>query len=258
MKISVFAKYQNAQNLVFKIENEAIEHGFSIDDKNPDIIIYLGGDGTFLRAIQNNIDRLDEVYFLGVNNGALGFFYDFKVDEIKTMFEMLANDLLECKCIDLLEGIIYTNEEDFPFYIFNELRVANSFSLLKCDVYINDEYFETFSGNELVISSSFGSTGLTKSIGGAVIDSNLSAIQIVPIAPLNSIVYTTFTNPLILSGDSTITINNFKNGGSVSFDCMGFEDSVKEINLKKSDLKVKVLYKKERNFVEMIKRSFIK
>lgn len=258
MKISVFAKYENAQNLVSKIENEAINYGFKIDDNNPDIIIYLGGDGTFLKAIQNNIDRLDDVYFLGINNGSLGFFYDFKIDELKTMFEMLTNDLLTCKAIDLLEGIINTKDDSFPFYIFNELRIANLFSLLKCDVYINDEFFESFSGNELVISSSFGSTGLTKSIGGAVVDSSLSTIQIVPIGPLNSIVYSTFSNPIILNDQSTITINNFINGGSVSFDCMGFEDSVKEITLKKSELKVKVLFKPERSFVEIIKRSFIK
>ena len=68
MKISIFSKYSNNQNIVETIKQEAMRFDFEIDDYNPDIIIYVGGDGTFLNAIQNNTVKIPVFPFVIFGN----------------------------------------------------------------------------------------------------------------------------------------------------------------------------------------------
>lgn len=258
MKISIFSKYSNNQNIVETIKQEAMRFDFEIDDYNPDIIIYVGGDGTFLNAIQNNIDRLDDVTFLGVNNGSLGFFYDFCVDEIDEMFEMLDAGLLKTRRINLMQGVLDSGVEQLEFYVFNEVRLASMTNILKCDIYIDEQHLETFVGNEVVISTSCGSTGLNRSIGGAIIDPRLDVYQITPIAPLNSKVYSTLNSPLIVPASSKIHIKNYVKEARLSFDYISLDDDVYNLDIYKSNLFVNVLVKPEKSFIENVKGCFIK
>ena len=41
------------ENVVKKVQSELEKMGFEYADSNPDIVISIGGDGTFLEAIQN-------------------------------------------------------------------------------------------------------------------------------------------------------------------------------------------------------------
>ena len=50
---------------------------FVCDPESPELIITIGGDGTFLRAIHRQFSRLNEVAFVGIHTGTLGFFTDY-------------------------------------------------------------------------------------------------------------------------------------------------------------------------------------
>ena len=59
MKIGVYFKDELSESelstlLITKIN----EYGFEFDNENPDVLIYVGGDGTLLRAINQQIDKL--------------------------------------------------------------------------------------------------------------------------------------------------------------------------------------------------------
>ena len=83
MKVTVFTS-PNRNDIDYKkhVISSLKEAGFIIDDKNPDICIHLGGDGTFLRSVHNYIDKLDKVKFVGLCIGTLGFFYDYQKDDL--------------------------------------------------------------------------------------------------------------------------------------------------------------------------------
>ena len=74
MKIGIFYKKEN-QEIIDLIIAEANKHHFEIDNNHPDVVFSIGGDGTFLRAVHKYIDALDEVRFVGINSGSLGFFF---------------------------------------------------------------------------------------------------------------------------------------------------------------------------------------
>ncbi|MDY0177820.1 MAG: hypothetical protein RBR85_01075, partial [Bacilli bacterium] len=218
----------------------------------------IGGDGTFLKAIQNNLDRLNDVCFLGINNGKLGYFYDYTVDEIQEALSDLDNGRLVEKSFSLLEGTVVCENETYDIAAVNEIKISSIYKTLECEVFINEEKLENFAGNGLIVSSQLGSTALNKSVGGAIIETGVPCLELTPIAPVTNNLISPLTNPLILKEDVDITIKGKFSDALVSFDNVLIEDRPLSINVKKSSLKVKILLKKNHSFIGSLKRSFIK
>ncbi|MFA5503219.1 MAG: NAD(+)/NADH kinase [Bacilli bacterium] len=259
MKISFFSVYKDRTTFVEnQISNLLNELEIDIDNQNPDVIICIGGDGTFLKAIQNNLDRLNDVCFLGINNGKLGYFYDYTVDEIQEALSDLDNGRLVEKSFSLLEGTVVCENETYDIAAVNEIKISSIYKTLECEVFINEEKLENFAGNGLIVSSQLGSTALNKSVGGAIIETGVPCLELTPIAPVTNNLISPLTNPLILKEDVDITIKGKFSDALVSFDNVLIEDRPLSINVKKSSLKVKILLKKNHSFIGSLKRSFIK
>lgn len=60
------------------------------DDQSPDIVFFIGGDGTFLRSIQDHINLLDDIIFIGIHTGTLGFFCEYGEEELADIIENLS------------------------------------------------------------------------------------------------------------------------------------------------------------------------
>lgn len=259
MKISIFSvnKEKNlfTEQQIGEILNDL---EIDIDDRNPDVIICIGGDGTFLKAVQRNLDFLDEVCFLGINNGKLGYFYDYDITQIREALSDLNSGRLDEQSFPLLEGTIVCENETYDIIAVNEIKISSVYKTLECDVFVNDEALEIFYGNGLVISSQLGSTALNKSVGGAIVDTSVPCIQLTPIAPVNNNLVNPLANPLILKDDVDILISGISGGALVSFDNVLIEDNPTHLNVRKSPMQVKILVKKDHSFIAKVKRSFIK
>lgn len=259
MKISIFnVKKENNIFVEHQIVDILNELEIDIDDRNPDVIICIGGDGTFLKAVQTNLDLLDEVCFLGINNGKLGYFYDYDISQIREALSDLNNGRLNEQSFPLLEGTVVCENETYDIVAVNEIKISSIYKTLECDVFINDEALETFYGNGLVISSQLGSTALNKSVGGAIVDTLVPCIQLTPIAPINNSLVSTLSNPLVLKDDVDILISSIQDGALVSFDNVLIEDRPIHLNVRKSPSRIKILLKKNHSFIAGVKRSFIK
>ena len=60
------------------------------DQENPDLVISVGGDGTMLMSIHQYLDQ--NVNFVGVHTGTLGFFTDYQKDEVFELVEAIKRD----------------------------------------------------------------------------------------------------------------------------------------------------------------------
>src|SRR5699024_6435523 len=69
------------------------------------------------------------------------------------------------------------------------------------------QHFERFRGDGICVSTPTGSTGYSKSIGGAVLHPGLKALQMTEIASLNNRVYRTLSSPLIIAEDEVINLD---------------------------------------------------
>ena len=59
---------------------ESLQNFFIYDEKNPDLVISIGGDGTILEAVHQYLNV--GCCFVGIHTGTLGFYTDYQIDEV--------------------------------------------------------------------------------------------------------------------------------------------------------------------------------
>ncbi len=181
---------------------------YAEDEKNPDTVFVIGGDGTFIYAVHQYIDQLDDVRFYGIHTGTLGFYTDFEDRD----FEAFMDVFLQKKWKEVYYPLLTCEAGDQTFYAINEIRIENAARSQEVDILINDEYFEKFRGTGLCICTQLGSTAYNRSLGGAVIQDGLDLIQITEIAGIHHSKCRSLDAPFVLKGDSRITLkaSNFR------------------------------------------------
>ena len=257
MKVALFIKQNIDENedlstlLISKIN----EFGFDFDQDYPDLVIVVGGDGTLLRAIHNYIDNVENISFVGIHEGSLGFACDYVASEIDQLFSDIRNGNVKVEELPLLEAEL----SDKTIYALNEIRIENPFHTLISDIYIDDEMLEKFRGNGLNVCSSFGSSGYNKSLGGAIIPTSLELMQLVEIAPISNKVYQTLNSPLVLSRDNEITLKgNFKDC-VVGYDHLTIDANGSDVvTIRISQKTIRLVYKKCHSYYAQLCNGFIK
>lgn len=256
MKFTIFSKADNEVSYVERLLLDACyKNGFSLDDENPDFVFVLGGDGTFLRAVHQYMDKIDQVKFVGIRCGTLGFFFQFEVGDIKDLIPLLVNGNYHDEAHRLIE--CHLNKK--IIYAINEIRFENPFHTLVCDVKINDQILETFHGNGLLVCSELGSAAYNKSLGGAVIAHDLDLLQLTEIATIQNNSYRSLGSSFILKHDTEITfIGNFENV-IVGYDHLTCHpNGSSDIRVTTSKKKIHMVYTKDYSFFNNLKRSFMK
>lgn len=188
--------------LMKRFHELAAQYGLKPDQESPDIVLSIGGDGTLLHAFHQYAHLLDHVAFVGIHTGRLGFFADWKPDEVehlaRLMHESAANGNLQVVKYPVLEIQISTESGIETHLALNEFTLKGVEVTLVAELHINDEPFETFRGDGICISTPCGSTAYNKSLGGAIVHPSLDAIQVAEIASINNRVYRTLGSPVIL------------------------------------------------------------
>lgn len=190
---------------LLKLELE--KNNFIYDEENPDIVIAIGGDGTFLRAVDRYIDQVEEVGFLAIHTGTLGFFSEYSVDEYELLVEDLINKTPTTFQKRLLEIDVYREKVE-KYYAVNEARVENIIHTQIMQVAINQQHFETFRGTGLCVSTQLGSTAYNRSLGGAVISNELELLQLTEITGIHHRLFRSLRVPMILGDDTKISFES--------------------------------------------------
>ena len=259
MKIRVFTNVRRKESgLQEKIENLIISNGFELDNENPDVVLYTGGDGTFLRSVQYYLDKLNNIKFLGINFGNLGFFCDYQKDDLDQLIQDLKDNKFSETTHSLLKGEIVSEEKSETIYAINEIRIENPFHTLICDVLINNDTLETFHGNGLLVASSLGSSAYNKSLGGSIIQPTLECLQLTEIATIQNNFNRSLGSSFVVNKSDKITLKVELKQSVVGFDYQTLNDIVlKELTVSLSDKKVTILHPKNYSYLQKIKRSFI-
>lgn len=258
MRISVYSKSSNIENAKI-VKNILIKKGLEIDDNNPEIVISIGGDGTFLRAIHQYSKVDDHILYVGINYGTLGFYNQYQKDELEQLIDDLKNNNYVINSFRLLKGVATFEKETIDIYSLNEIRLENPFHTLISDVYINDELLEKFRGNGLIVSTSIGSSAYNKSLGGALVDPNLPILELTEIAPIENNIYHSLGSSLILKDNTKILFKGELFNSVVGYDHLNIDqNNLKELEISLSNKHINVIYKKDYSLCQLYKRSFIK
>lgn len=188
-----------------KIEDILKKSGFTYDEQKPDYIIVIGGDGSFLRAVNKYQYLIDSAIFIGFKSGHLGYYCNYEFHDVDKLIDIINNNHITK--LSLIKGIINSTDE---IYALNEITISNPPLIGVYDVYVDNVLLENYHGNGLLVCTTTGSTGYNKSLNGAIIDSKLPTLELTEIAPLNSNVYHSIRDSIIFSPDRKIELINKK------------------------------------------------
>ena len=236
-----------------KLKLQLLNHGFIYDEKKPEYVFSLGGDGTMLDAIHRYM-KLEGVKFVGVNYGKLGFYTDF-VKEDADLVDKIIGDDYKTEEFRLLELSVNGN----TYYALNEILVMNPLHTQDIEVVINDALLETFRGTGLVLSTPSGSTAYNKSLGGSILAPSIDGYQLTEMASINNRIYKTLSSSLVLARENVARLV-FKNTDGLQIQVDGEvldESDYKEVIIKLSEKKVKLVTRKDTLFLERVRKSFL-
>lgn len=225
------------------------------DKTSPELVISVGGDGTVLYCVHKYQKQLDKVAFIGIHTGTLGFLTDYQKDEYIKLVEDIKQGEYDIYNRNLLA--ITTNKDSY--IALNELRIENNMRSQVLDVYINDELLETFRGNGLCVSTSSGSTAYNKSLGGAVIYSDIGIMQLSEIAGIHHNAYRSLGSSLILDSSHVIHFEsqNFENS-VLGIDHLVYDmKDVKYVDVRLSPTQARFIQFKHVSLIERLKRAFL-
>lgn len=236
-------------------------NGFKIVQNASDanIIISIGGDGTFLQAVRKTGFRQDCLY-AGITQGdESGLYCDFEMDNFGEMLHIMENEAMEVRRFPIID--VNLNDE-MSFHCLNELSLRSGIiKTIVIDVFIDDLHFETFRGDGLIVATPTGSTGYNKSTHGAVIDPLIPSFQISEIASLNNNRYRTLGSSFVLSKERTLTLRVVQDGND--FPIIGLDNeaysirNIRKVTVSLSDKVVKTVKLKNNSYWDRVKRTFL-
>ena len=186
-----------------KIIREISSHdGYDIPPSDADRAIVLGGDGTLLGVARSLGER--QVPLIGVNAGKLGFLAEFSVDELKAEFDRALRDDALISARMMLHVEIQRDQQPIASSAaVNDcvIHAGPPFRMITLEVFIDGERLSAMTGDGLIVSTPNGSTAHNLSVGGPIMQSDIAAMILTPLAP-HSLTH----KPLVVDQTSTFEI----------------------------------------------------
>jgi len=150
-----------------------------------DVLVVLGGDGTFLRAARA-VAEVDTP-ILGVNLGKVGFLSKVEAHELEAVLAQVTNGEYRLDERMTIGATILPGGRSEPgeeFTALNDVVVARGELARVCrlDVAVGPSHVATFIADGLVVASPTGSTGYSFSAGGPIVDPLSRNLIVTPIA----------------------------------------------------------------------------
>lgn len=169
-------------------------------DEGTEMILSVGGDGTFLSA--SSVAARCDIPVLGVNLGRLGFLSENRPEDVGTA--LLNNDysIEERSILSASVSGTSVSDTDFWPYAFNEFTLYRSgAAMLGVDVTIDGIKLPTYWADGMIVSTSSGSTAYSLSAGGPIALPESKVLIITPIAPHNLNI-----RPLVVPDSAKVTL----------------------------------------------------
>jgi NAD+ kinase len=212
---------------------------------DPDLIVTVGGDGTFLRGVR--VAAPVDAAVLGVDVGRVGFLTEVTVSELPT-----ALDAVNSRAVQVEERLTLTMRASRPLEIPTEMDALLKygrgpmlppptvrpglaeqvgwgvpldilavndvvFEKLARDrqaslgVYVSGQLFAAYSADAVIVATPTGSTAYSFAAGGPVLSPQLDALVFTPVAA-----HMVFNRSLVLATDEAVSVRVLDHSGRVA------------------------------------------
>jgi NAD+ kinase len=204
-------------------DERALGVGTELVDAEPDaaegceLVIGLGGDGTFLRAAE--LARNANVPVLGINLGRIGFLAEAETEAIDSVLEHVIARTYRLEERLTLDITVRVKDEVISRgWALNEasLEKGPRLGVLGVVLEVDGRPVSTFGCDGVLVSTPTGSTAYAFSAGGPILWPDLEALLVVP-----NNAHALFARPMVTSPDAQIAIEIEADGDDALVFCDG-------------------------------------
>jgi NAD+ kinase len=203
------AQGDTARVLQFTAPDRLSEDGHEVDMDDVDlkgsaVVVSLGGDGTFLRAVR--LAWTEDIPVLGVNFGRVGYLPDLVPEELRVALTRVFTDhaVIESRCaLEVAIGDRSSDDDVFTHLALNEVVLEKIIfgHTVRLATSIDGEEVLTYSADGLLIATPTGSTAYNLSAGGPILSPALRAMVVTPVAP-----HLSLDRSLVLTDEQQFTV----------------------------------------------------
>lgn len=182
-------------------------HGIDVVDPDSDreveLVLVLGGDGTILWSAQQARERC--VPLLGVNMGHMGFLAEAEISSLESMVDRVAEkDYFVESRMTLELDLHLPNGEVKHDWAINEAAIMRTDLAhpAHLGVGVDGQGVSTYGADGIILSTPTGSTAYSFSAGGPVVWPDTEAVLMVPLAA-----HGLFTRPLVVGPHSELEVS---------------------------------------------------
>lgn len=243
----------------YKILHDGELENFISDEKDylqsPDLVIAIGGDGTFLKTARMFLEQGAPIF--GINRGKLGFLTEFSPAECEThLLKILEGDFITADR-NVMEAIHNKNGTSQSLYFFNDAVISKgAFSrAIQIELHVNDLFLNRYSGDGLIIATATGSTAYSLSAGGPIVVPDANDVFIVnPVCP-----HSLSIRPIVLPAASSLKARTLTDMTNLLLTIDGQEaiefSAGDELLFRKTDKKMKLILHPEKNYFSILREK---
>jgi NAD+ kinase len=222
------------------------------------LVLVLGGDGTLLSMADCIGHANRHVPILGVNFGSLGFLTEVTLPELYPALEAALSGRAHIE--ERLMLSTTTDRKSAPprrEIALNDVVIskASRSRLIEMSVWVGEEFVTRVRADGLIVASPTGSTAYNLAAGGPIVQPNVDALVLTPIAP-----HTLTNRPLVIPAGSVVRIQPLMDERDqvfATFDGQaGFElQPGDEVRVKTADQPLRLVRPTTRSYFEVLREK---
>ncbi len=220
-----------------------------------DLVISMGGDGTFLKTV--SYIRNSGVPIMGINTGRLGFLANISKDAMYETLAQVKNKEYEFQMRSLLR--VHTEEDLFGAdnFALNELTLhkKDTSSMITVHASLDNKYLNTYWADGLIVATPTGSTAYSLSCGGPIITPGCQVHILNPIAPHNLNV-----RPMVVPDHLPISLEVEGRDRTYLLSLDGNSKSIRQgeqVVIRKAEFMINVIKFEDNNFLDTIRNKML-
>jgi NAD+ kinase len=224
-----------------------------------DLLVVLGGDGTFIGMADRIARAGADVPILGVNFGSLGFLTEITLPELYPSLESVLAGTATIDARMMLNA--RTLREGRPFadhIVLNDIVVTKGAlsRIVEMSVTVDGQNVTRVRADGLIVATPTGSTAYNLAAGGPIIHPSLDSILLTPIAP-----HTLTNRPVVIPASAEVQVRPIMDGSHdevfVTFDGQsGFPLAAHDVvTIRRSPRPLRLIKSPTRSYFELLREK---
>lgn len=224
---------------------------------NTDLLISIGGDGTFLRAAKLIAGTSAKI--IGINSGRLGFLANVQPDEFKALWKKIIEGDYITEKRELLEVMVESadGKKISKGVVLNEVAMMkqDTASMISLDVYADEKFLASYEADGLLVSTPTGSTAYALSVNGPIVHPSSPVFTILPVAS-----HMLTMRPIVLPNSVEVKVSIQSRTGTFLLACDGKSHTERVGNtvwIKLSSMVLNVLHAPDYSFYDTLRNKLM-